>query len=156
MLIAKYHFNTFAVVIGGVCMLGMLVDMIIHTHKHSKSWFARAFCTCKSGKGKTSRWRSIMIRFVRALVELSILFISIMLFAYLVYLAQKTDVKKWGFGQIIAITIWIPVMLEYFHALYRGLEHSMGYRIPPGFQLCPKPSFELLGDIHAFTTNYDD
>lgn len=154
--ISYSQIDSLAVVLGGVCMLGMLVDMIVHMDKHRKSRFVKAVCTCKLKNGEIPRWRSVVTKFIKALVELTFLFIWTALFITLVTLAQSVDTKAWGFGQIIAITIWFPMMLEYFHALYRGLERSMGYRIPPGFQLCPKPPGDVPNDTQAFATHHEN
>ena len=38
--------------------------------------------------------------------------------------ASKDDEDAWGYGQVLAVLIWVPILVEYFHGLLRGSEEG--------------------------------
>ncbi|KAK5113368.1 hypothetical protein LTR62_003468 [Meristemomyces frigidus] len=48
---------------------------------------------------------------------------------------QTLDTKSWSLGQIIAVTIWVPILIEYLWRAAVGIEKSENYRLPPGYRL---------------------
>lgn len=103
---------------GGMCMLVLFGDMILHNTRYRDSRLARHICTCER---EIPKWRVVLISAVEFLVEAAFVTLWAFLFAYLVTLARSSDVNAWGFGQIIAMTIWIPVLLEWFYATTRKI-----------------------------------
>lgn len=108
--------DSISVGFGGMCMLVMLGDMIVHNTRYRSSRLARHLCTCDR---PIPRWRSVTISAVEFLVEAMFITLWAFLFAYLITLSRSTNVDTWGFGQIIALTIWIPILLEWFYATTR-------------------------------------
>ncbi|EJT76490.1 hypothetical protein GGTG_06409 [Gaeumannomyces tritici R3-111a-1] len=62
--------------------------------------------------------------------------------AYLQWLRQKLrdatgrlgDDGKWGFGQILALSVWVPVVFEFIYILLWGLQDSLSGSLPPEYK----------------------
>ncbi|KAK4580047.1 hypothetical protein LTR86_000249 [Recurvomyces mirabilis] len=48
---------------------------------------------------------------------------------------RSLDTSSWSLGQIIAVTIWVPVLIEYVWQAYVGVEAGQKFRLPPGWRL---------------------
>ncbi|EMC97936.1 hypothetical protein BAUCODRAFT_146537 [Baudoinia panamericana UAMH 10762] len=53
---------------------------------------------------------------------------------------QTLDLKAWTLGQVISVTIWIPVLLEYVWFAMVGPEEGFEHRLPENYQLVRKPT----------------
>ncbi|KAL8377313.1 hypothetical protein RB595_008143 [Gaeumannomyces hyphopodioides] len=61
---------------------------------------------------------------------------------YLQWLRQKLryasgrlgDDGKWGFGQILALSVWAPVIFEFIYILLWGLQDSLSGSLPPEYK----------------------
>ena len=105
-------------VFAGLVSLGLLVDTIVHNTK-----FAERRPGSKT-ENEMPRWRPVLASTTRCLVELSFLVFIGFLFTDLmmIYYAgggKGSGANTWGFGQIISLTIWIPVLLEWVYATTR-------------------------------------
>lgn len=146
--ISDYQIDSVSIGVGGLCMLVLLLDMILHNTRYRDSHMAKRLCTCQRA---TSRWRSFFISLIRFLTEVIFIILWAVFFTYLFMTAKYTHNADWGFGQIIALTIWIPVLLEWIYATFRkyynfkvtvtltrstgGLEKVSEHRVAPPYKL---------------------
>ena len=40
---------------------------------------------------------------------------------------------SWTFAQLVAVTLWVPSILEYLYAAFRGIDNLMDHRMAPGY-----------------------
>ncbi|KAL8921542.1 MAG: hypothetical protein Q9208_005696 [Pyrenodesmia sp. 3 TL-2023] len=53
-----------------------------------------------------------------------------MFLKYLAWFSQNNVYNKtWNFGQVVAITVWAPPIVEYIHLEIRGLQRGFDYRL---------------------------
>lgn len=48
---------------------------------------------------------------------------------------NQGDESTWGFGQILALFVWAPTIVEFLYILFWGLEDSISSHMPPKYQL---------------------
>ena len=48
----------------------------------------------------------------------------VMFFKDLAWFAPLVDIHSWGFGQIVAVTVWAGPLCEYFHLEIRKFQSS--------------------------------
>ncbi|KAK0648508.1 hypothetical protein B0T16DRAFT_408322 [Cercophora newfieldiana] len=54
--------------------------------------------------------------------------------------------SKWGFGQVMALTTWLPTVAD-FVLVFQGNLKAVEYRLPLGVDVSiPRVEKELLGD----------
>lgn len=116
--ISHDQFDSILVGSGGICLLVLLCDMIIHNTRYRTSSLARRLCTCER---TPPRWLLYLRSTLRFTMEMLSIILSVILFQALIGIAFGTGSgkPKWGFGQILALTIWIPILLEWFYATSR-------------------------------------
>ncbi|KAI9928737.1 hypothetical protein MW887_001955 [Aspergillus wentii] len=84
----------------------------------------------------TARWARAFGRVWTVFVELvSMLFCVV----YGIYLTSRNfgafDADSWSFGQIIAVTIWAPVICKYFYWAMFGTESYSAIRVPEPYKI---------------------
>ncbi|KAK4898980.1 hypothetical protein LTR27_003711 [Elasticomyces elasticus] len=68
-------------------------------------------------------------RYVPMLAELGLVSINIMLLMRYLSYQRHFEHAFWSLGQIISVTIWVPVGIEYIHSLAFGIEEGFEYRL---------------------------
>jgi len=106
----------------GVVDLGLLLDIISHNNPEFAKRLPGWNRLCAFGK-VSSRWRPTAVSVIRCLglclIELTFLIFLGFQFASLLNIYLAAGKNTWGFGQIIALTIWLPVLLEWVYATTR-------------------------------------
>ncbi|TKA69406.1 hypothetical protein B0A55_07838 [Friedmanniomyces simplex] len=104
-----------------------------------------------------SRWRTMLrfdtgeriVRLVQdfiilatecAFVSLNVVLITDYAHLLLVNDFQTLDLKNWTLGQVIAVTIWVPVFLEYLYVASGGPEEVYKGRLHKDFEVVRKPT----------------
>ncbi|KAF2149511.1 hypothetical protein K461DRAFT_271100 [Myriangium duriaei CBS 260.36] len=54
--------------------------------------------------------------------------------AFAVFWVDMPD-QKWSLGQVIAVAVWIPVLVKFFHDLMRGFDKALLHLLPKGFEI---------------------
>lgn len=136
----------------GIINLGLLVDIVMHNTAFAKR---PALQILHTSGAETPRWRCMVASTMRAFVEILFLIFLGFLFTDLIMIyytggGSRGGMNVWGFGQIIALTIWIPVLLEWLYAATReypspgrtpvltnlgGLENASDHRIVEPYRL---------------------
>ncbi|KAL8788982.1 MAG: hypothetical protein Q9213_001391 [Squamulea squamosa] len=62
----------------------------------------------------------------------------------------KNDVigNEWNFGQVFAITVWAPPVIEYIHLEMRGMQRAFDYRLLPPFRVLREVNVKHDLDVH--------
>ena len=61
------------------------------------------------------------------------------LYLFSIYFKHSVISQKWSFGQIIAVTVWVPSVVEYIYIEYNGVVEASKYRYPAPLQLTEVP-----------------
>ncbi|KAL6717858.1 hypothetical protein ACLMJK_003943 [Lecanora helva] len=56
-------------------------------------------------------------------------------YLFSVYFGHSVISQQWSFGQIIAVTVWVPSVIEYIYIEYNGVVEASKYRYPPPLRL---------------------
>jgi len=62
---------------------------------------------------------------------------------------SASNSENWGFGQVIAVTIWIPCLVEYLYLEFRGMAKGSEYRLASPLIVVEKSEPDAGGDIYA-------
>ena len=60
-------------------------------------------------------------------------------YLFSIYFKHSVISQQWTFGQIIAVTVWAPSMVEYVYIEYNGVVEASKYRYPAPLQLTEAP-----------------
>ncbi|KAH0537951.1 hypothetical protein FGG08_005401 [Glutinoglossum americanum] len=52
-----------------------------------------------------------------------------------IFFNNGTTANSWSFGQIIAVTIWLPSLVEYIYLMSRGMSIGSQYRLPKPYHV---------------------
>ncbi|KAL8837913.1 MAG: hypothetical protein Q9176_005389 [Flavoplaca citrina] len=69
--------------------------------------------------------------------------------------------NTWNFGQVFAITVWVPPIVEYIHLELRGMHRAFDHRLLPPFRISrtptpnPAPELESINILPPKTENSD-
>ncbi|KAE9363870.1 hypothetical protein N431DRAFT_356005 [Stipitochalara longipes BDJ] len=74
-------------------------------------------------------WTAICFHSIIVLAFLACYAIVFYLFSQL-FTSPYVDLKGWGFGQIVGITIWMGVLLELVYLEWNGIEEGLEWRLP--------------------------
>ena len=61
------------------------------------------------------------------------------LYTSAIYVHRSLISMTWSFGQIVAVTVWAPCLVEFFYIEYNGLELTAEYKNPPLYDLVRRP-----------------
>ncbi|KAL9621770.1 MAG: hypothetical protein Q9204_008089, partial [Flavoplaca sp. TL-2023a] len=60
---------------------------------------------------------------------------------------NEVNGNTWNFGQVFAITVWVPPIVEYIHLELRGMHRAFDHRLLPPFRIsripAPNPAAEV-------------
>lgn len=143
------------------CVICFLATIIKHVCTFTEQGKQRNFCT-KSSIGEYVTKNKRVLKILRALVNPVSLGMWLLCFTYVFYIYDKFRVNsfvspEWTFGQIVAIAVWVPSIVEFLymeirkffaliffleiargtdekHALV-GIEEASKYRYPPGWRV---------------------
>ncbi|KAN0104864.1 hypothetical protein V8E51_010609 [Hyaloscypha variabilis] len=74
-------------------------------------------------------WTAVGFHSIVILVFLTCYGIEFYLFSQL-FTSPYVDLKGWGFGQIVGITIWMGVIMELVYLEWNGIEEGLEWRLP--------------------------
>lgn len=111
--------------------------------RNSKAWQTYAYRSARiwhdvQERARTIRWKhSVQVAFKSGVF---ILFSSLYLRFFTMFLRDlawfaKNNVYSdtWNFGQIVAITVWAPPIVEFIHLEIRGVQRGFDHRLLPPF-----------------------
>ncbi|KAL8662826.1 MAG: hypothetical protein Q9168_008197 [Polycauliona sp. 1 TL-2023] len=102
------------------------------------------FCASAAGQKQLELKSSI-----RAAVQIAIyvIFFTFYVRFYNMYLndlawfaINEVNGNTWNFGQVFAITVWVPPIVEYIHLEMRGMHRGFDHRLLPPFQITRTPT----------------
>lgn len=133
-LLHDTHLDVVSVVLGAIVMVFILIDWAFHKNARLRETkIGKWFCLCD--QREVPWWRSYTPAVILFLFECTYIIIWAFTYVTFVWLAQIANMRDWGFGQVIAVTVWLPVFLEYIHGNFEGVEKVLEYRIPEGYQI---------------------
>ncbi|KAF2461414.1 hypothetical protein BDY21DRAFT_85706 [Lineolata rhizophorae] len=59
---------------------------------------------------------------------------------------NAVDFSRWNFGQIVSVTIWIPVLAEYLYYVISGIPKASEYRLPRPYHVVAESKSETMRD----------
>lgn len=114
-----YLYKVIFLVLDTVAIVILLVDQLswtLRTHRLTRDLGFRGY---RLGRGPKGKWKSAWIRLKRVVwfsLELAYLVVNILYMVSLVrvFSADSFEASKWSYGQIIAMTVWGPVIVKLF------------------------------------------
>lgn len=106
--------------------------------------------TLVAEKDPATQAHPIFFLVFQPLVYLAIIIVYLFFFQdyirSLLWLAENSVYNnEWGFGQIISISVWAPVIGEYIYLEMRGLKKGMRYKLLPPYRVTTNLSRSRLG-----------
>ncbi|KAL8976939.1 MAG: hypothetical protein Q9205_007161 [Flavoplaca limonia] len=57
--------------------------------------------------------------------------------------------NTWNFGQVFAITVWVPPIVEYIHLEMRGMHRAFDHRLLPPFRISRTPAPDPAAEVES-------
>ncbi|KAK4951759.1 hypothetical protein LTR10_009679 [Elasticomyces elasticus] len=86
-------------------------------------------------------------KYLPFLAELGFVGMSAMLLARYAWHQQRMAHAAWSLGQIISVTIWVPVGVEYVHLLFWGIEDGFEHRLKSPYHVKKDEDEEELKEV---------
>ncbi|KAL8852646.1 MAG: hypothetical protein Q9221_002526 [Calogaya cf. arnoldii] len=103
-----------------------------------------------------SRWQSLLKLALKIVIY--IVFLRFYVEFYGIYLRDlawfaENDVNGniWDFGQVFAITVWVPPIVEYIHLEMRGMHRAFDHRLLPPFRISRTPAAEHGAEVSTMS-----
>ncbi|KAL8992287.1 MAG: hypothetical protein Q9169_007216 [Polycauliona sp. 2 TL-2023] len=114
----------------------------MHQQRGCQSWFKLAL--------RTAVYVVVFTFYVR--------FYNIYLHDLAWFAENNVNGNTWNFGQVFAITVWLPPVVEYIHLEMRGMHRAFDHRLVPPFRISRTPTVDPMVEIdttHILPTKLD-